>query len=78
MAYSIIVLVGSIALAVYFIFATNASLVSKAVVAGLLSLGFACYFWIREWSQVGFFLLLALSIFIALYRAWQKAHLPEE
>jgi hypothetical protein len=76
MGYSIIVLVGSIALVAYFIFATEASFVSKAVVAGLLGFSFACFYWIQGWSLVGLFLLVALSVFIVIYRAWQQAHSP--
>jgi hypothetical protein len=76
MGYSIIVLVASIALVAYFIFATEASFMSKAVVAGLLGFSFACIYWIQGWSLVGLFLLVALSVFIVLYRAWQQAHPP--
>jgi hypothetical protein len=73
MGYSIIVLVASAALVVYFVFATEASVISKAVVSGLFAFSFACVFWIRGWSFIGLFLLIALSIFIIFYRAWQEA-----
>jgi hypothetical protein len=73
MGYSIIVLVASVALVVYFVFATDASFISKTVVAGLFVFGSACFLWIRGWSLIGVFLLLGLSLFIALYHAWQQA-----
>jgi hypothetical protein len=73
MGYSIIVLVASVALVVYFVFATEASFISKAMVTGLFVFSFACFFWIRAWSLIGLFLLIALSIFIVFYRALQEA-----
>jgi hypothetical protein len=74
MGYSMIVLVGSVALFAWFIFAAKASVVFKSGVAGLFLLSFACLFWIRRGSLVGSFLLVALNVFIILYRTWQQAH----
>ena len=73
MGYSIIVVVAGVALVAYFIFATEAPLVSKAAVFGLFAFSFAGIFWIRGWSLVGMFLLVALGIFIVCYRACQQA-----
>ena len=78
MGYSIIVLVASIALFVWFIFATKAALLMKAGVSGAFAFSFFCLFWKREWSLAGLFLLVAVNIFIVLYRVCQQARFPEK
>jgi hypothetical protein len=74
--YGIIVLVGSIALVVYFDFATEASWIAKVVVSGLFIFCMASWFgWIAVNPLVRLFLLVALSIFIIFYRMVQQARL---
>jgi hypothetical protein len=74
MPYSFIVLVVSVALAVYFVFVTEASVISKVIVSGGFLFGFACFFgWIAGWWLIGLFLLVGLSVFILFYRALQEA-----
>ena len=78
MPYGFIVLVVSIALAAWFVLASEAALISKIVVAAIFGFGLACYFnWIVGWWIVGLFVLVGLSLFVVLYRAvleagWRK------
>ena len=65
MSYGFIVTVLSIALALTYIFVSEASIWSKVLVAGLMVLSFV-------W-QYGFFLRVAVGIFLALYFAYLKA-----
>jgi hypothetical protein len=65
MPYGLIVLVASIALTGAYVFATEASYWSKALVIALLLVSFA-------W-RYGFFLRAALGVFLALYFTYQKA-----
>ena len=74
--YGIIVLVASIALVVYFDFATEASWIAKVVISGIFIFCMASWFgWIAVNSLIGLFLLIALSIFIIFYRMAQQARL---
>ena len=59
MPYGLIVMVASIALAGVYVFASEESFWSKALVAGLLLVSFA-------W-RYGLFLQVALGIFLSLY-----------
>jgi hypothetical protein len=63
--YSLIVMVASIALAGVYVFATEASSWSKALVTVLLLASFA-------W-RYGFFLRVALGVSLALYFTYVKA-----
>ncbi len=65
MPYGLIVLVVTIALAGVYVFGTDASLWSKALVTGLLFLSFL-------W-RYGFFLRVALGILLCLYFTYLKA-----
>ena len=65
MPYGLIVLVASIALAGVFVFASEASWWSKALVAAVLLASFA-------WSY-GTYLRVGLSIFLSLYFTYLKA-----
>jgi len=65
MPYALIVLVVSIALSVVYVFVTDASSWSKALVMALLLLSFA-------W-RYGFFLRVALGVFLSLYFMYLKA-----
>ncbi len=75
MPYGLIVLFGSLGLVAYFDFATEASWIAKAVVSGIFVFCLASFLgWIASVSPlIGLFLLVGLSIFITLYRAWQRA-----
>jgi hypothetical protein len=75
MPYGLIVLVGSIALAAWFVLASEASGISKLVASAIFGFGLACYFnLIAGWWIVGLFVLVGLSIVILFYRAIQAAH----
>jgi hypothetical protein len=78
MGYSMIVLIASVALFAWFIFAAKAALLMKAGVSGAFAFSFYCLFWKRDWSLAGLFLLVAVSIFIILYRVCQQARSPEK
>jgi hypothetical protein len=74
MSYGWIVLVAGVALVIYFDFKTEASWMAKAVVSGLLIFSFASiFYWIPVNPWIGFFSLVALSIFIIFYRKVQQA-----
>jgi hypothetical protein len=63
-----------VALAAWFVLASEASVITKIVVSAVFGFGMACYFnWIAGWWIVGLFVLIGLSIFILLYRAVQAA-----
>ena len=65
MPYGLIVLVASIALTVVYVFVTDASYWSKALVTALLLVSFA-------W-RYGFFLRVALGVFLSLYCTYLKS-----
>ena len=70
MPYGFIVLVGSVALAAWFVLASEASVITKIVVSAIFGFGMVCYFnWIAGWWIIGLFVLVGLSVFILLYRA---------
>lgn len=74
MPYGIIVLIAGAALVLYFVFATDASWIAKAVVSGLCFFSFASIFgWIAVNPFIGLFLLVAVGIFIIFYRIVQQA-----
>jgi hypothetical protein len=65
MPYALIVLVASIALTVVYVFVTDASYWSKALVTALLLVSFT-------W-RYGFYLRAGLGVFLALYFTYLKA-----
>jgi hypothetical protein len=65
MPYALIVLVASIALTVVYVFVTDASYWSKALVTALMLVSFA-------W-RYGFYLRVGLGVFLALYFTYLKA-----
>ena len=65
MPYGLIVLAASVALAVLYVFVTDAPLWSKALVTGLLLLSFV-------W-RYGMFLQVALGLFLSLYFTYLEA-----
>jgi hypothetical protein len=73
MPYGYIVIIAVIALTLYYVFATAASLVSKALVLGVLGVCLACFFWLPRFSLAALFLMVGLGIFISLYRICAQA-----
>lgn len=73
MPYGYIVIVAVIALTWYYVFATDASLVSKALVAGVLGFCLACLFWWHRFSLAAFFLMVGLGIYISFYRIYEQS-----
>jgi uncharacterized membrane protein len=72
--YGIIVLIASIALVVYFDFATEASWIAKVAISGIFIFCMASWFgWIVVNPLIRLFLLVALSVFIIFYRMVQQA-----
>ena len=65
MPYGLIVMVASIALAAVYVFASEESFWSKALVAGLLLVSFVWHY--------GLFLRVALSIVLSLYFTYLKS-----
>lgn len=74
MPYGFIALVFSTALAAWFVFASEASVISKIIVLSVFGFGIACYFnWVAGWGIIGLLVLVGLSLFIALYLAVQQS-----
>jgi hypothetical protein len=74
MPYALIVVLASIALVAYFVFVTEASWITKAVVSGIFIFCMASRFgWIACSPLVSQFLLIALNVFILVYRTWEQA-----
>ena len=65
MPYGVIALIASLALTIVYVFATEESFWSKAVVAGLLAVSLV-------W-RYGLFLQVALSIFLSLYFTYLRS-----
>ena len=70
MPYGFIVMVASIALAGVYVFAAEASFWSKGLVAGLLLVSFV-------W-RYGFFLRVALGVFLSLFFTYLKSRSERE
>ena len=70
MPYGLIVLVAAIALTGVYVFVTEASYWSKALVTALLLVSFA-------W-RYGLFLRVALGVFLALYFTYLKARWEQD
>jgi hypothetical protein len=74
MHYGIILLIAGSGLVIYFVLATKASWIAKAVVFGLFIFSFASIsYWIPVNPVIGSFLLVAVGIFIIFYRIVQQA-----
>jgi hypothetical protein len=73
MPYGFIVIITVIALTLYFVFATKASLVAKVLVLGVLGVCLAGLFWFPQFSLVALLLLIGLGIFLLLYQRCAKA-----
>jgi hypothetical protein len=73
MPYGYIVILVVIALTLYFVFASTASLVAKALVLGVLDVCLACLFWFQRFSLAALLLIVGLGIFISLYRICAQA-----
>jgi hypothetical protein len=76
--YFLIPLVGSITLAFYYLFLTDASFISKVLIAAVLIVSFACRFWLVQYSLAGLFLQVGLCIFILFYRLREKARFSND
>ena len=73
MGYGLIGIVAAVALALWFVFATDASLVSKVSVSVVLVISLLCVFHFRRFSALGFILLICLGVFIAFYRIYLQS-----
>jgi len=73
MPYGYIVIVAVIALTLYYVLATAASFVSKAVVLGVLGVCLVCLFWLHRFSLAAMLLMVGLGIFISLYQICAQA-----
>ena len=67
MAYGLIAVVGAVALALWFVFATEAPLWSKALIAGLLAVSFMFQ------SLIGLLLKIGLGVVVLFYLRYLKA-----
>jgi len=73
MPYGYIVLAAVIALTLYYVLGTPASLVSKVLVLGVLGFCLACLSWWHRFTLAALFLIVGLGIFISLYRICVQA-----
>jgi hypothetical protein len=73
MPYGYIVIVAVIALTVYYVFLSEASLVSKIVVAGILGICLLDLYWLHKFGLWDLFLMVGLGIYISMYRLYAKA-----
>jgi hypothetical protein len=73
MPYGYIVLVAVIALTLYYVFATSASVISKVLVLGVLGFCLACFFWLHRFMLADLFLMVGLGVFISFYRIIAQA-----
>ncbi len=73
MPYGYIVLVAVIALTLYYVFATSASVISKVLVLGVLGFCLACFFWLHRFMLAALFLMVGLGVFISFYRIIAQA-----
>ena len=76
MPYGYIVVVAVLALTLYYVFATDASLISKVLVVGLLGFCLACLFWWHRFSLAALLLMVGLGIFISFYRIYKRSQFP--
>jgi hypothetical protein len=68
MPYSLIVIIAVTALTLYYVFASEASRLSKALVGGVLSFCLVCRFGLHRFPLLTLFLMVGLGIFISIYR----------
>jgi len=73
MPYGYIVIIAVIALTLYFVFATAASFIAKALVLGVLGVGLVGLFWLPQYSLAALLLMVGLGIFISFYRICAQA-----
>jgi len=78
MPYGLILLVISIALALWYVLATEASLISKASVSCLQCFALICYHLLPRFSLYALFLMAGVGIFILFYRACQQVRPSDE
>jgi multisubunit Na+/H+ antiporter MnhF subunit len=77
MPYGLIVLVIVIALTYYYVFATSASLISKALVLGVLGFCLSCFFLFHRFALAASLIMTGLGIFISVYRIIAQARSPD-
>jgi len=73
MPYGFIVLIAVVALTLYFVFATSASVISKVLVLGVLGFCLACFFWLHRFTLAALFIMVGLGIFISFHRIVAQA-----
>jgi len=73
MPYGLIVLVVVIALTFYYVFATSASPISKAIVLGVLGFCLSCFYLFHRFALAASFIMTGLGIFISVYRMIAQA-----
>ena len=73
MPYRYIVLIAAIALTLYYILRSPASLVSKLLVLGVLGFCLGCFFWWHRFTLAALFLMVGLGIFVSFYRSCAQA-----
>jgi hypothetical protein len=73
MSYGYIVIIAVIALTLYFVFATKAWLIAKALVLVVLGACLAALFWFPEFSLAALLLMIGLGIFLSFYRICARA-----
>jgi hypothetical protein len=73
MPYGYIVLATVTALALYYVFATAASLVSKVLVLAVLGFCLGCFFWWHRFTLAALFIMVGLGIYISFYRIFAEA-----
>ena len=70
----LLVLFVAIALAIWFVFISEASVMAKVLVGALFVISF--FLQPTSFPMAGFFLRIAVSIFILFYQMYQTAKLP--
>ena len=73
MGYGLIAIFAGVALSVWYVFATEASWVGKGIVMVMLGISLICIFHATRFSSFGFILLIALGLYVALYKAYLES-----
>ena len=67
MPYGYIIIFGAIALTLHYIYATTASLLSKALVLAVLGACLGCIFWLHRYTLAASFIMVGLAVYIWIY-----------
>jgi hypothetical protein len=73
MPYGFIIVFAGIGLAIYYVFQTKASWLSKALVIGVLGFCLVSRCWLHRFSMGTLFLMLGLGIYVSFYRLYIQA-----